>query len=402
MYAARGKIQDRTGKSLDGRYFTQTLLPDFIAENPALTASWKVVFDARGHLVEPHTNRPVPLGTLEVESYLRSLGDPYLLEPTASMPGIETSGPSGPYEALLFCEKEGFNRLRKKGSILTLWRDSIPLVWEEISMRGGEVRSGSLFSYVDLEARVRRTHPLRTIRTMVDAALARLDGDFEAIYAPIGRPSIPPEQLLRALLLQAFYTVRSERQLMEQLDYSLLFRWFVGLGIDDPVWDVTVFTKNRDRLLGGEIASKFFGAILDDARIEGLLSDEHFSVDGTLIQAWASMKSFRPKDGSGEPPAEGRNGERDFKGEKRSNETHRSTTDDDARLFRKGDGQASQLCFIGHVLMENRNGLAVEAELTRAAGAAERLAALTMAENLPAGHKTLGADKGYDTQRLRH
>ena len=165
-------------------------------------------------------------------------------------------------------------------------------------MRGGEVRSGSLFSYVDLEARVRRTHPLRTIRTMVDAALARLDGDFGVIYAPIGRPSIPPEQLLRALLLQAFYTVRSERQLMEQLDYNLLFRWFVGLGIDDPVWDVTVFTKNRDRLLGGEIATKFFGAVLDDARIEGLLSDEHFSVDGTLIQAWAGMKSFRSKDAS--------------------------------------------------------------------------------------------------------
>ena len=158
-----------------------------------------------------------------------------------------------------------------------------------------------------------------------------------------------------------------------------------------------MFTKNRDRLLGGEIANKFFGAILDDARIEGLLSDEHFSVDGTLIQAWASMKSFRPKDGSGEPPAQGRNGERDFKGEKRSNETHRSTTDDDARLFRKGDGQASRLCFIGHVLMENRNGLAVDAELTRAANSAERLAALAMAENLVAGHKTLGADKGYDT-----
>jgi transposase len=264
-------------------------------------------------------------------------------------------------------------------------------------MRGGEVRSGSLFSYVDLEARVPRSHPLRTIRALVDVALARLDGDFEAIYAPIGRPSIPPEQLLRALLLQAFYTLRSERQLMEQLDYNLLFRCFVGLGVDDPVWDVTVFTKNRDRLLGGEIASKFFAAVLDDARLKGLLSDEHFTVDGTLIQAWASLKSFRPKDGSGEPPAPGRNGERDYKGEKRSNETHRSTTDDDARLFRKGDGQASRLCFIGHVLMENRNGLAVDTELTRAAGAAERLAALAMAENLPAGRKTLGADKGYDT-----
>ena len=172
-----------------------------------------------------------------------------------------------------------------------------------VSMRGGEVRSGSLFSYVDLEARVPRSHPLRAIRAIVDEALARLNDDFEAIYAPIGRPSIPPEQLLRALLLQAFYTVRSERQLMEQLDYNLLFRWFVGLGIDDPVWDVTVFTKNRDRLLDGEIAAKFFAAVLDDARVKGLLSDEHFSVDGTLIQAWASLKSFRPKDGSGEPPA---------------------------------------------------------------------------------------------------
>jgi len=175
-------------------------------------------------------------------------------------------------------------------------------------MRGGEVRSSSLFSYVDLERRVPRDHPLRLIRGIVDPALARLDDDFEAIYAPIGRPSIPPEQLLRALLLQAFYSVRSERQLMEQLDYNLLFRWFVGLGIDDPVWDVTVFTKNRDRLLGGEIASKFFGAVRDNARVKGLLSDEHFSVDGTLIQAWASLKSFRPKDGSGEPPAPGRNG----------------------------------------------------------------------------------------------
>jgi transposase len=243
-------------------------------------------------------------------------------------------------------------------------RDSIPGLETGVSMRGGEVRSGSLFSYVDLEARVPRSHPLRAIRAIVDAALARLNEDFEAIYAPIGRPSIPPEQLLRGLLLQAFYTVRSERQLMEQLDYNLLFRWFVGLGIDDPVWDVTVFTKNRDRLLDGEIAAKFFAAVLDDARVKGLLSDEHFSVDGTLIQAWAGLKSFRPKDGSGAPPSPGRNGECDFHGEKRSNETHRSTSDDDARLFRKGDGQTSRLCFIGHVLMENRNGLAVDAELT--------------------------------------
>jgi transposase len=265
-------------------------------------------------------------------------------------------------------------------------------------MRGGEVRSDSLFSYVDLEARVPAKHPLRSIRKIVDEALLALNPDFDAIYAPIGRPSIPPEQLLRTLLLQAFYTVRSERQLMEQLDYNLLFRWFTGLGIDDPVWDVTVFTKNRDRLLGGEIATKFFAAVLNHARIKGLLSDEHFSVDGTLIQGWASMKSFRPKDGSGEPPAPGKNGERDFKGEKRSNETHRSTTDDDVRLYRKGRGQASLLCFMGHALMENRHGLAVDGELTRASGAAECAAALAMATDLPPGRKTMGGDKGYDVQ----
>jgi transposase len=174
-----------------------------------------------------------------------------------------------------------------------------------VSMRGSEVGSGSLFSYVDLEARVPQGHALRTIRVVVNEALARLNDDFEAIYVPTGRPSIPPEQLLRALLLQAFYSVRSERQLMEQLDYNLLFRWFVGLGVDDAVWDVTVFTKNRDRLLGGEIAAKFFVAVLADARVKGLLSDEHFSVDGTLIQAWASLKSFRPKNGSGAPPHRG-------------------------------------------------------------------------------------------------
>ena len=245
-----------------------------------------------------------------------------------------------------------------------------------LAMRGAEEQAGSLFSYVDLEARVPRGHPLRAIRAIVDEALAALSADFDAIYAPIGRPSIPPEQLLRALLLQAFYTVRSERQLMEQLDYNLLFRWFVGLGVDDAVWDSTVFTKNRDRLLDGEVAAKFFATVLDHARVCGLLSDEHFSVDGTLIRAWASMKSFRPKDGAGKPPALGRNGERDFRGERRSNETHRSTTDEDARLFRKADGQASQLCFMGHVLMENRNGLAIDVALTRAAATAERITAL--------------------------
>ena len=265
-------------------------------------------------------------------------------------------------------------------------------------MRGSEILFDSLFSYVDLEARVPSKHPLRAIRVIVDEALSALSADFDAIHSPIGRPSIPPEQLLRALLLQAFYTVRSERQLMEQLDYNLLFRWFTGLGIDDPVWDVTVFTKNRDRLLDGDIAGKFFAAVLNHARINGLLSDEHFSVDGTLIQAWASMKSFRPKDGSGKPPGPGKNGERDFKGETRSNDTHGSTTDDDARLYRKGNGQASQLCFMGHALMENRNGLAVDGTLTRSSGAAESAAALAMVSDLPAKSKTVGGDKGYDTK----
>jgi transposase len=192
---------------------------------------------------------------------------------------------------------------------------------------------------VSCEQRVPVDHPLRAILPLVDAALAALSAEFEQLYALNGRPSIPPEKLLRALLLQAFYSVRSERQLMEQLDYNLLFRWFVGLGVDDPVWDVTVFTKNRDRLLEGEIAAKFLGAVLDQPRVKALLSDEHFSVAGTLIQAWASMKSFRPKDGSGEPPLPGRNGERDFHGEKRTNETHASTTDPEARLYRKGRGK---------------------------------------------------------------
>ena len=227
-------------------------------------------------------------------------------------------------------------------------------------MRGPDRRTEGLFSYVSCESRVPAEHPLRSILPIADAALAALSGEFQQLYALNGRPSIAPEKLLRALLLQAFYSVRSERQLMEQLDYNLLFRWFVGLGVDDPVWDVTVFTKNRDRLLEGEIAAKFLRAVLAQPKVEALLSDEHFSVDGTLIQAWASMKSFRPKDGSGEPPAPGRNGERDFHGEQRTNDTHASTTDPEARLFRKGKGKEAKLCFMGHLLMENRNGLIVD------------------------------------------
>ena len=213
----------------------------------------------------------------------------------------------------------------------------------------------------------------------------------------MGRPSIAPEMLLRATLLQAFFSVRSERMLMEQINYNLLFRWFVGLPMDAEVWHPTVFTHNRDRLLEADVAHEFLAALLALPRIKKLLSSEHFSVDGTLIDAWASMKSFRPKDGSGEPPEGGRNGERNFHKEKRSNETHASTTDPDARLYRKGNGQESRLCFMGHVLMENRNGLAVDAALTHATGRAEREAALTILDRRKPGRRiTLGADKAYD------
>ena len=268
-------------------------------------------------------------------------------------------------------------------------------------MRGLDQRSGSLFSYVDLEARVSADHPLRPIRGIVNSALDRLGAEFDTLYAAgTGRPSIPPERLMRALLLQAFYGLRSERQLMERLEFDLLFRWFVGLGIDDVAWDQTSFGKNRDRLLAGDVAARFLAEVLADAKVKRLLSSEHFSVDGTLIEAWASMKSFRPKDGSGEPPAPGRNGERDFHGERRSNDTHASTTDPEARLLRKSAGREAKLCFMGHALMENRSGLIVDACLTRADGHAERVAALAMIEpraDRP-GRITLGADKGYDAE----
>ena len=266
-------------------------------------------------------------------------------------------------------------------------------------MRGADERSGSLFSYVDLEWRVPADHPLRAIRVMVNAALAELDAEFEALYAPIGRPSIPPEKLLRSSLLQAFYTIRSERQLMERLNFDLLFRWFVGLGIDDEVWDHSVFSKNRDRLLEAEISAKFLAAILTQPEVKRLLSNDHFSVDGTLVQAWASLKSFKAKNDDEEPPpADGRNEEVDFRGEKRSNRTHASTTDPEAMLYRKGPGMEARLCFIGHALMENRNGLFVDARLTKVSGHAERLAALDMIE--PHADRpnaiTLGGDKGFD------
>lgn len=343
---------------------------------------------------------------------------------------------------------------------------SLPVIMGA-KMRGSDERNESLFSYVNLEDRVPARHPLRLIREIVNAALARLDGAFDKLYAAEGRPSIAPERLLRAVLIQILFTIRSERQLMEQMQYNLLFRWFVGLGIDDPVWVPTVFSKNRDRLLTTDIARQFLAAILADKAMAPLLSDEHFSVDGTLIQAWASMKSFQPKaapservaeavsgaeppvggdaspggdDGAspaepaasgdagpgrddGASPAEpaasgdaspgrdagaspagtpvaGRNAEVDFHGQKRSNETHASRTDPQARLYRKGPGKEARLCFMGHALMENRNGLVVDACLTQADGHAERVAALALIEPRAErpGRITLGADKGYDAE----
>jgi len=261
-------------------------------------------------------------------------------------------------------------------------------------MRGEDQQQQAMFSYLSPEARVPKDHPLRPIRIMVDNALADLAPLFREMYSHTGRPSIPPEQLLRALLLQVLYTIRSERMLVEQLDYNLLFRWFVGLSMDDKVWDHTTFSIEH------EVATRFFQTVKAQADRAGLLSREHFTVDGTLIEAWASMKSFRPKDGDRQdPPADGgRNPEVNFKGEKRKNDTHQSTTDPDCRLLRKGDGKESKLCFMGHALMENRNGLVVDSRLTLATGTAEWDAALEMVEDLPGTHRvTVGGDKGYDT-----
>src|SRR5882724_1783210 len=272
-------------------------------------------------------------------------------------------------------------------------------------MRGSDERAGALFSYVDLEARVRGAHPLRPIREVANAALKDLSDDFASLYTDFGRPSIAPEKLLRAMLLQAFYGIRSERQLMERLEFDLLFRWFVGLGVDDPVWDHSTFSKNRDRLLEGKIAAKFLSAVLAQPRVKRLLSSDHFSVDGTLIEAWASIKSFRRKDGGdNDSEGPGRNAERDFHKERRSNETHQSTTDPQARLYRKGDGQPAKLCYMGHALMENRHGLAVGGAVSQATGTAERKAALELIDGRARGRRriTLGADKAYDVTQFVH
>jgi transposase len=269
-------------------------------------------------------------------------------------------------------------------------------------MRGTDKKQEPMFSYISAEKRVPKDHPLRAIRTMVDLILKDLSPLFETLYSNTGRPSIAPEKLLRTLLLQVLYTVRSERLLMEQLDYNLLFRWFVGLSMDDPIWDATVFSKNRDRLLEGDIARAFFERVLCHARAQHLLSDEHFTVDGTLIEAWAGQKSFKKKgsrsnnstDDPGNPSV-------DFKGEKRTNQTHQSTTDPQARMYKKAKGKESKLCYLGHVMMENRNGLAVNARITKASGTAEREAAADMMGELPGKKRiTVGADKAYDTKEF--
>ena len=265
----------------------------------------------------------------------------------------------------------------------------------------GSSQSG-MFSYISAERRVPEDHPLRAIRTMVDVALRNMGARFEAMYAQVGRPSIAPEKLLRALLLQVLYTVRSERLLMEQLNYNLLFRWFVGMNIDDPVWEVTVFTKNRERLLAGDVASTLFAEVLTQARRRALLSREHFTVDGTLIEAWASHKSFKRKDGSDQQaPDDPGNPTVDFHGERRRNATHQSTTDPEARLAKKGAGKEAKLSFAGHVLMENRNGIADNACVNLAEGRAEVEAAVAMVEEIPGQHRvTVGGDKAYDTKEF--
>jgi transposase len=266
-------------------------------------------------------------------------------------------------------------------------------------MRGADNQQADMFSYLSPETRVRKDHPLRSIRAMADEALEQMSPLFDALYAATGRPSIPPEKLLRAQLIQMLYSVRSERLLMEEIDYSVLFRWFVGMNMDEPVWDVTVFTKNRDRLLDGDVAREFLLQVVGQAKTQGLTSDEHFTVDGTLVEAWASLKSFQSKEQKDVPPPDDAgNATVNFHGQKRSNQTHESTTDPDARLARKGNGKEAKLSYNSNLLVENRNGLIVDTETFQANGTAERDAALVMLEKLPGSERvTVGADKAYDT-----
>jgi transposase len=268
-------------------------------------------------------------------------------------------------------------------------------------MRKTDVTQHAMYSYRSLEERIPKDHPLRKLRVLVDGILQSMNSEFEALYSRRGRPSIAPERLLRASLLQTLFTIRSERQLVQHIEYNLLYRWFVGLNIDEAVWNHSTFSANRDRLFGEAMAQRFFAQVLRIAEWQDLVSDEHFTVDGTLIEAWASMKSFVKKDGSSPPPEDGRNPTVDFKGEKRSNETHQSTTDPDARLYKKSEGDKARMSYLGHALMENRHGLVVDVETTLATGTAERDAALVMARRtITKPGATLGADKGYDAAEL--
>src|SRR5512138_1194843 len=274
------------------------------------------------------------------------------------------------------------------------------MFWRLITMRGQDHQQSDIFSYLSPEQRVRQDHPLRAIRAMADLALWSMSERFDAMYAKTGRPSIPPEKLLRAQLIQMLYSIRSERLLMEEIDYSMLFRWFVGMNLDEPVWDVTVFTKNRNRLLEGNVAREFLYEVIAQGQANGRTSDEHFTVDGTLLEAWASMKSFQRKDQkNNQPPDDPGNPTVSFHGERRSNDTHASTTDADARLARKGNGKEARLSYNGNLLTENRNGLIVNTEVFQANGTAERDAALIMLEQITSTRRvTVGADKGYDTK----
>src|ERR1700757_3913296 len=266
-------------------------------------------------------------------------------------------------------------------------------------MRGNDQQQGHVFSYISPEQRVRKDHPLRPIRAMVDKVVKELSPEFDKMYSKVGRPSIPPEQLLRALVLQILYSVRSERLLIEEIDYNILFRWFVGLNLDDAVWDATVFTKNRDRLLEAEVAKDFLALVVEQAREQGWASDEHFTVDGSLLEAWASAKSFQSKNKkTSPPPDDSGNPTMDYRGEKRSNETHESKSDPEALLARKGPGKEAKLSYSGNLLVENRNGLIVSSLVWEATGTAERDAAMTMLQDVPGtGRVTVGGDKGFDT-----
>jgi transposase len=283
--------------------------------------------------------------------------------------------------------------------VIPSYYDAPDIFQGSVPMRGDDQQTGWMFSYVSPEERVPADHPLRAIRRMTDAMFDRLSPRFDRLYSTIGRPSIPPEQLLRALLLQGLYTVRSERLLIEQLQYNLLFRWFVGLSMDDQVWDATTFSKNRDRLLAGDIAEAFFQEVLAEARAARLLSDEHFTVDGTLLEAWASHKSFRRRGTPPDTPDDPGNPTVNFRGDERKNDTHQSTTDPDARLYKKSTGSEAKLAYLGHLLTENRHGLIVDTLVTAATGMAERDAALTMLGDLPEGGRvTVSGDKNYDTR----